>query len=168
MKNCSKIQECPLGRCLLEPTILGTAGSSRIFYHCNCLCVSSGRQLHIFCFVRSALLHYDTIRAAVRELGTIDMPMHGVTFHDGTVSHSMSWGLLNHSTMPDNTLPRPFCRNVSEDFCCINVGGFSRGFSWRRIFAGIFLEDFSGHFFPTKMRRKNPARRSAKKSGAQK
>ena len=24
-------------------------------------------------------------------------------------------------------------------------------------FAGDFLEDFSGHFFPTKMRRKNPA-----------
>ena len=30
----------------------------------------------------------------------------------------------------DNLLPRPFCRNVSEDFCCINFGGFLRGFSW--------------------------------------
>ena len=36
-----------------------------------------------------------------------------------------------------------------------------------RIFPGIFLEDFSGHFFPTKMR-KNPARKSAKKSGGPK
>ena len=37
-----------------------------------------------------------------------------------------------------------------------------------RILPGIFLEDFSGHFFPTKMRRKNPARKSAKKSGGSK
>ena len=56
-------------------------------------------------------------------------------------------------------LPRPICRNVLEDFCCINFGGFSRGFSWR-----IFL----GTFFPTKMRRKNPARKSAKKSSGSK
>ena len=55
-------------------------------------------------------------------------------------------------------LPRPLCRNVLEDFCCINFGGFSRGFSWR-----IFLA-----LFPTKMRRKNPARKSAKKSGGPK
>ena len=45
------------------------------------------------------------------------------------------------------------CRRI---FCCINFGGF-------------FLEDFPGGFFwalfPTKMRRKNPARKSAKKSG---
>ena len=41
-------------------------------------------------------------------------------------------------------LPRPICRNVLEDFCCINFGGFFRGFSWR-----IFLA-----LFPTKMRRK--------------
>ena len=47
------------------------------------------------------------------------------------------------------------------------VGGFLLYKFWR-IFAGIFLEDFSGHFFPTKMRRKNPARKSAKKSAAQK
>ena len=46
------------------------------------------------------------------------------------------------------------------DFCSINFGGFCRGFSWR-----IFLEDFSGHFFPTKMRKKNQAIKSAKKSG---
>ena len=44
------------------------------------------------------------------------------------------------------------------DFCCINFGGFCRGFCWR-IFLGIF---------PTKMRRKNPARKSAKKSGGPK
>ena len=44
-----------------------------------------------------------------------------------------------------------------------------RGFllyTFWRILPGIFLEDFSGHFFPTKMRRKNPATKSAKKSGA--
>ena len=55
-------------------------------------------------------------------------------------------------------LPRPICRNVLEDFCCLKFGGFSRGFSWR-IFLGTF---------PTKMRRKNPARKSAKKSGGSK
>ena len=55
-------------------------------------------------------------------------------------------------------LPWAICRNVLEDFCCINFGGFSRGFSWR-----IFLA-----LFPTKMRRKNPARKSAKKSGGSK
>ena len=36
-----------------------------------------------------------------------------------------------------------------------------------RILPGIFLGDFSGHF-PTKMWRKNPATRSAKKSGGPK
>ena len=41
----------------------------------------------------------------------------------------------------DLSLPRPICRNVLEDFCCKNI--------WR-IFPGIFLEDFSGHFFPQK------------------
>ena len=33
-------------------------------------------------------------------------------------------------------------------------------YNFWRILPGIFLEDFSGHF-PTKMRRKNPARKSA-------
>ena len=47
------------------------------------------------------------------------------------------------------------------------VGGFLLYKFWR-IFPGIFLEDFSGLFFPTKMRRKNPARKSAKKSGGSK
>ena len=37
-----------------------------------------------------------------------------------------------------------------------------------RILPGIFLEDFFGDFFPTKMRRKNPATKSAKKSGGPK
>ena len=46
-----------------------------------------------------------------------------------------------------------------EDFCCINVledfpGDFPGGFFWA--------------LFPTKMRRKNPARKSAKKSGGSK
>ena len=36
------------------------------------------------------------------------------------------------------------------------VGDFLLYKFWR-ILPGIFLEDFSGHFFPTKMRRKNPA-----------
>ena len=58
-----------------------------------------------------------------------------------------------------SSLPRSICRNVSEDFCCIHFGGFSRGFSWR-----IFL----WALFPTKMERKNPARKSAKKSGGSK
>ena len=34
-------------------------------------------------------------------------------------------------------LPWAIGRNVLEDFCCINFGGFSRGFSWR-IFLGTF------------------------------
>ena len=58
----------------------------------------------------------------------------------------------------EKSLPWAICRNVLEDFCCIHFGGFSRGFSWR-IFLGTF---------PTKMRRKNPARKSAKKSGGSK
>ena len=37
-----------------------------------------------------------------------------------------------------------------------------------RILPGIFLEKFSDHLLPTKMRRKNPARKSAKKSGCSK
>ena len=38
-----------------------------------------------------------------------------------------------------------------------------------RIFPGIFLDDFSGHFsFPTKMRRINPARKIREKSGGSK
>ena len=47
------------------------------------------------------------------------------------------------------------------------VGGFLL-YKFRRIFLGIFLEDFFGHFFfPTKMR-KNPVRKSAEKSGGSK
>ena len=47
------------------------------------------------------------------------------------------------------------------------VGGFWLYKFWR-IFPGIFLEDFSGHLFPQKMKKKNPARKSAKKSGGSK
>ena len=57
-----------------------------------------------------------------------------------------------------NFCPWPICRNVLEDFCCINFGGFSRGFSWR-----IFLGTFSH-----KNEEKNPAKKSAKKSGGSK
>ena len=56
-------------------------------------------------------------------------------------------------------LPWAICRNVLEDFCCIDFGGFCRGFSWRIFFWALF---------PTKMRRKYPARKSAKKSGGSK
>ena len=59
-------------------------------------------------------------------------------------------------------LPRPICRNVLEDFCCINFGGFSPGFSWR-IFLGTFShkneEKTSGEKIREKIRRlenKNP------------
>ena len=59
-------------------------------------------------------------------------------------------------------LPRPICRNVLEDFCCIKFGGFSRGFSWR-IFLGTFShkneEKKSGEKIREKIRRlknKNP------------
>ena len=51
--------------------------------------------------------------------------------------------------------PAPLQKCVGA-FCCKNVGGFCRGFSWR-IFLGTF---------PTKIRRKNPATKSAKKSGS--
>ena len=45
--------------------------------------------------------------------------------------------------------------------------GFLLHTFWR-ILPGIFLEDFSGKFLPTKMRRENPATKSAKKSGGPK
>ena len=73
-----------------------------------------------------------------------------------------------HGTVPPRCdpwrplLPRPICRNVLEDFCCINFGGFSRGFSWR-IFLGAFShkneEKKSGEKIREKIRRlknKNP------------
>ena len=65
-----------------------------------------------------------------------------------------SWGKNS-----EKVLSWPICRSVSEDFCCVNFGGFCRGFSWR-----IFL----GTFFPQKWGEKNPARKSAKKSGGPK
>ena len=55
-------------------------------------------------------------------------------------------------------LPWAICRNVLDDSCCIKFGEFSRGFSWR-----IFLGTFSH-----KNEEKNPARKSAKKSGGSK
>ena len=45
-----------------------------------------------------------------------------------------------------------------EDFCCINFEDF----------AGDFPGGFFWALFPTKMRRTNPARKSAKKSGGSK
>ena len=54
-----------------------------------------------------------------------------------------------------NLGPAPLQKCVG-DLCCINFGGFCRGFSWRI---------FSEQFFPPKMRRKHPATKSAKKSG---
>ena len=68
------------------------------------------------------------------------------------------WGANHGPPTKRQILPWPICRNVSEDFCCINYGGFSRGFSeW------IFLGTFS-----RKNEEKNPARKSAKKSGGSK
>ena len=62
----------------------------------------------------------------------------------------------------DPFLPWAICRNVSEDFCSINFGGFCRGFS-RRIFLGTFShkneEKKSGEKIREKIRRlknKNP------------
>ena len=57
-------------------------------------------------------------------------------------------------------LPRPICRNVLEDFCCTNLEDFPGDFP-----GGFF---FFWALFPTKMRRENPARKSAKKSGGSK
>ena len=54
--------------------------------------------------------------------------------------------------------PGPLCRNAS---------GILLYKLWR-ILPGIFREDFSGHCFPTKMMRENPATKSAKKSGGPK
>ena len=45
--------------------------------------------------------------------------------------------IFRHSCPHRYFCPRPICRNVLEDFCCIKFGGFSRGFSWR-IFLGTF------------------------------
>ena len=46
------------------------------------------------------------------------------------------------------------------------VGGFLL-YKFRRIFPGILMEDFSGHFFPQNAE-KNPVRKSAKRSGGPK
>ena len=45
------------------------------------------------------------------------------------------------SNLPTREPPAPLQKCVG-DFCCVNFGGFCRGFS--------ILEDFSGHFFPQK------------------
>ena len=58
---------------------------------------------------------------------------------------------------------QPFWPGPSAEMC----RGFLLDKFWR-ILPGIFLEDFSGHFFSAKMRRNNPARKSAKKSGGPK
>ena len=50
-------------------------------------------------------------------------------------------------------LPWAICRNVLEDFCCINFGGFSRGFSWR-IFLGTFSHKNEGKKSGEKIREK--------------
>ena len=42
-------------------------------------------------------------------------------------------------------LARPLCGNRVRDFCCINIGGLCRGFSWRIFWA----------LFPTKLRINN-------------
>ena len=46
-------------------------------------------------------------------------------------------------------------QKIAGDFCCIKFGGLVEVF-------------FSGHFFPTRMRRKNPVIKSAKKAGGSK
>ena len=68
-------------------------------------------------------------------------------------------------------LPWAICRNVLEDFCCINFGGFSRGFSWR-IFLGTFShkneEKKSGEKIREKIRRlknKNPRKIHSAEAG---
>ena len=58
-----------------------------------------------------------------------------------------------------NAGPAPLQKCVG-DFCCVNFGGFCRGFSWR-----FFL--FCA-LFPSKMRRTNPATKSAKNPAVQK
>ena len=55
-------------------------------------------------------------------------------------------------------LGRTPLQKIVGDFCCIKFGGFCRGFTWR-----IFLA-----LFPTKMRRTNPATKSATNPAAQK
>ena len=82
---------------------------------------------------------------------------------------AMTTKFLDNNIFTFKILARPICRNVSEDFCCINFGGFSRGFSWR-IFLGTFShkneEKKSGDKIREKIRRpknKNPRKiRSAK------
>ena len=56
-----------------------------------------------------------------------------------------------------NFWPGPSAENCRGN-CCIKFGGCCRGFSWR-IYLGTF---------PTEMRRKNPATKSATKSGSSK
>ena len=127
--------------------------------------------LHLFLFVFWRELEH----SCAREIVIADQAVHQLLkgdLHGGGVG--VMAGLRNKQCHFHNTnvhlksplpicshnkcLPWAICRNVLDDFCCINFGGFCRGFSWR-IFLGIF---------PTKMRRKYPARKSAKKSGAQK
>ena len=68
--------------------------------------------------------------------------------------HQYGWDFLDSGR---NSWPGPSAENCR---------GFLLYKIWR-ILSGIFLEDFSGHFFPTKMR-KNPATKSATKSGGSK
>ena len=65
----------------------------------------------------------------------------------------MIFSLAEHTTIG----PAPLQKCVG-DFCCINFGRFCRDFP-----GGFFWA-----LFPTKMRRKNPATKSAKKSGGPK
>ena len=56
-----------------------------------------------------------------------------------------------------NCWPSPSAQKCVGDFC----------YKFWRVLPPIFLEDFSGHFYP-QIRRKNPARKSVKKSGGPK
>ena len=94
-------------------------------------------------------------QAVVRVLSGDDIPLLPFNLNSTECDLNFTW-VSSLFFWCVQLLPRPFCRNVSEDFCCTNFGGFSRGFSW---FWALF---------PTKMRRTNPARKSAKKSGGPK
>ena len=73
-----------------------------------------------------------------------------------------SWGShkpLNHYILNQDILACAPLQKIVGDLCGMNLP---------RILPGIFLEDFSGHFSPTKMRRKIWRAKSAKKSGGSK
>ena len=117
---------------------------------CPCLSCTLTRRWHKGYGVESASVQLHTPSSSSADYDMCVWAGGGVKFHGP------------HLEPRAYVLPRPICRNVLEDVCCIKFGGFFRGFSWR-IFLGTFShkneEEKSGEKIRKKIRRpknKNP------------